>query len=198
MIAYIKGEVTDIDEDRIIVECGNIGYNIFVTGALMSNIGVIGSEVKVYTYLNVKEDAMNLYGFSTKDELRIFKLLIGVNGIGPKGAMGILSFISPDELRMAVIAGDSKTISKAPGIGAKTAMKLIIELKDKLKLEDYTAGVISEIGGNSVLDDNRKDAIEALVALGYSQAESTKAVRAVKADKDIKVEEILKLALREL
>ena len=112
--------------------------------------------------------------------------------------MGILSFISPDELRMAVIAGDSKTISKAPGIGAKTAMKLIIELKDKLKLEDYTAGVISEIGGNSVLDDNRKDAIEALVALGYSQAESTKAVRAVKADKDIKVEEILKLALREL
>ena len=122
-------------EVSVIVEAGNIGYEIFMTGNAMAQIH-IGQELKIHTYFHVREDVMQLYGFFSKDDLQIFKLLLGVNGVGPKGAMGILSGITADELRFAVLSDDVKTLSKAPGIGKKTAQKLILELKDKMNLED--------------------------------------------------------------
>lgn len=196
MISYIKGTVEDIYEDRIVVECNNIGYNIYTTSAVKVNIG---DNVKMYTYLNVREDAMLLYGFLSKDELRVFKLILGVSGIGPKGALNILSSISVEELQMAVMSNDSKRIAKAQGIGPKTAQKLIIELKDKLKASDVFA---SEVSGNEVsaLSDSKSEALEALTVLGYSPTESLKAVNAAIGilGTEADTEQILKASLKQI
>ena len=135
MISFVKGTVADIGENCLVVENGGIGYEIYMTGQDLRKAR-IGEEKKIHTFLYVREDILQLYGFFSKDDLGMFKLLIGVNGVGPKGALGILSGISADELRFAVLSDDVKTISKAPGIGKKTAQKMILELKDKLKLED--------------------------------------------------------------
>ena len=135
MYAYIKGEIVDIAEDNVVLECNNIGYNIKVPFSVIQSLPGIGEDVKIYTYTCVREDAFILYGFLTKDDLWIFKKLITVNGIGPKGALGILSAMSADDLRFAIIAGDSKAIAKAPGIGAKSAERIILDLKDKIDLE---------------------------------------------------------------
>ena len=136
MISYIRGELVALEEDKVIVDVGGVGYGIFMSGQAMGQLPPVGSKVKIHTYLNVKEDAMQLYGFLNRDALSVFKLLIGVSGIGPKAGLNILSCLSPDELRFAVLAGDVKTISSAPGIGKKTAEKLILELKDKMSIED--------------------------------------------------------------
>lgn len=196
MISYIKGTVEDIEDNKLIIECNGIGYNIFTPYGLNP---VLHDDIKIYTYLNVREDAMQLYGFASKRDLNLFKLLIGVNGIGPKGALGILSNISCDELQLAIMAEDSTAIAKAPGIGPKTAKKLIIELKDKLKSEDVFA---SEIADNisSKVNDNQSEAVEALVSLGYSPSDSLKAVKAAiqLAGKESTTEELLKLALRQM
>ena len=136
MYAYIKGILTDMSEDTVVVEAGGIGYNIHTTGQTFDYLPSVGEEVKLYTYLNVREDAMVLYGFLTKDDLRVFKLLLGVSGIGPKGALAILSVMTTDDLRFAVLGEDAKAIARAPGVGAKTAQRLILELKDKFSLED--------------------------------------------------------------
>lgn len=135
MISYIKGELTEIMEDAIVVENNGIGFNIRVPATVISEFCVTGEQVKVYTYLQIREDAHSLYGFLTRDDLEIFKMLINVNGIGPKGALAILSTISPDDLRFAVLSDDVKLISSAPGIGAKTAQKLIIVLKTGLSFQ---------------------------------------------------------------
>ena len=127
MISYIRGELA-----AAIVEAGGIGYGIYMSQQTLSMLPAVGEEVKIHTYLNVREDAMQLYGFLTGEDLQVFRLLIGVSGIGPKAGLNILSCLSPDELRFAVLAGDVKTISSAPGIGKKTAEKLILELKDKM------------------------------------------------------------------
>lgn len=197
MISYIKGEVTDIYEDRVVVENNDIGYNIFVPMSLISELRTNGEEIKIYTYLNVKEDAMQLYGFLTKDDLHVFKLLLSVNGIGPKGALGVLSAISPDNLRFAVMAGDIKAITKAPGIGAKTAQRLIIELKDKLNIDEMIGSkdIKAEYNGNESL---KTDTVQALAALGYSATESMKAVNQVTITENMTVEEILKEALKKI
>lgn len=125
MISYIKGELADVFDGGIVVEANGIGYGIFISGRVANLLPPMGSEVKIHTYLNVREDAMQLFGFLTRDDLEIFRLLIGVNGIGPKGALGILSALSADELRFAVIAGDVKAITKAPGIGKKNGRKAV-------------------------------------------------------------------------
>lgn len=199
MISYIKGELTEVFEEIIVVESNGIGYNVRVPASLLSRIPMVGTELKVFTYLYVREDAMNLYGFLTRDDLDIFKLLITVNGIGPKGALGILSTITPDELRFAVLADDVKLISSAPGIGSKTAQKLIIELKDKLKLEDAFEKKLThnneELLHNS---DGKNEAIQALVALGYGSAEAIKAVKQVEELENKDSESILKEALKKL
>lgn len=201
MIGFVNGEIEDIFEDRVLVDCGFMGYNIFVPGNVLDNC-CIGDEVKLYTYLNVREDAMNLFGFLTKDELNVFKLLITVNGIGPKGALAILTIMTPNELRFAVASEDAKLISKAPGVGAKTAQKVILELKDKLNIEDALNDnghiTVENKSVSNVSARNIADAVEVLVTLGYSQSESLKVVKALDVTADMETEDIVKLALKNI
>lgn len=202
MISYIKGQLIDITGDSIVVENNDMGYEIRVPLSVMNELPAAGNDVKVYTYLYVREDILCLYGFLTKDDLGVFKLLITVNGIGPKGALGILSAITPDDLRFAILSDDAKTIAKAPGIGAKTASKLIIELKDKLKLEDVFEQKLSNHEVDFVLQatasDAKNDAIQALMALGYSGTDAMKAVRNIEITQDMSTEDILKLSLKKI
>lgn len=203
MISYIKGELADVTEQSIVLECSGIGYEIAVPVSTLTELPSIGNEVKIHTYLYVREDAVNLYGFLTKEDLYVFKLLIGVNGIGPKGALGILSAITPDELRFAILADDVKTIAKAPGIGSKTAQKLIIELRDKLKLSDvFEQSLAAKAKGIEAVEtagqDIRSEAVQALASLGYSLSEATKAVGKVEITADTTVEQLLKDALKKI
>ncbi|MBQ7563569.1 MAG: Holliday junction branch migration protein RuvA [Lachnospiraceae bacterium] len=197
MIAYIKGTIAAIYEQQIVLEANNIGYNIMMPQSSLDLIGGIGEEIKVYTYLNVREDAMLLFGFLTKDDLELFRQVIQVGGIGPKAGLSLLSAMSADDLRFAIVSSDEKTIAKAPGIGKKTAQRLIIDLKDKISLRDaFEAKLAGEGEGETpggVSGSEQTEALEALVALGYSQAQALKAVRASDAED---VEEILKQALK--
>lgn len=200
MISYIKGELVELTENAIVLDHDGMGFLIMMPASILAKLPAIGSELKVHTYLYVKEDALDLYGFLTKDDLKVFRLLITVSGIGPKGALAILSTMSPDDLRFAVLAGDSKTISKAPGIGSKTAQKLIIELKDKLKIEDVLDGGAD--GGyepqSDMGDTAAAEAVMALTALGYSSADATRAIRQVDGGADMDSEALLKAALKKL
>ncbi len=204
MIAYIKGELSGVYTENIVMEQGGIGYEISVPASVMPQLPPLGEKLKIYTYLYVREDAMKLYGFLTREDLEIFKLLITVSGIGPKGALGILSVITPDDLKFAILAGDVKAIAKAPGIGQKTAGKVVLELKDKLKLSEvfeeslHTNGRKStevESGENA---DIRNEAVQALTALGYGSTEALKAVRQVKITEDMSVEDLLKQSLKHI
>lgn len=199
MISYIRGELSAVEEDKIVIETGGIGYGIFMPAQSMGQLPPIGQEVKIYTYLNVREDAMQLFGFLTKDDLHVFKLVIGVSGIGPKGGLSILSKLSPDDLRFAVLANDAKAISAAPGIGKKTAEKLIIELKDKLSVEDILERDAEKTDAVPIADYSsgvQAEAVEALTALGYGSTEAMKAVKKVVLTEKTTVEEVLKQALK--
>ncbi len=201
MIAYLKGEIADITEDNLILEANNIGYNIKISSGTAGMLPGIGEEVKIYTYTYVREDAFLLYGFLTKDDLDIFKKLITVNGIGPKGGLAILSVMSADSLRFAIISGDVKEISKAPGIGKKTAERVILDLRDKVSIEDtfVNKSMAGDLGDVSSGDTNIKnEAIEALTALGYSASEALKAVKQVTVMEDMDTEDILKQALKKM
>ena len=201
MISYIKGELTEVFEDTVVVETNGIGYNIRVPGSVLDRLPSVGSSVRIYTYLYVKEDAMNLFGFLNRDDLSVFNLLLNVSGIGPKGALAILSTIGPDDLRFAVLSEDVKTISSAPGIGAKTAKRLIIELKDKLKLAEVFETALANKEKASSENDvllARNEAVEALVALGYASAQAMKAVQQVENAEEKDSEQILKEALKKL
>lgn len=201
MISYIKGELTEVFEDTVVVETNGIGYNIRVPGSVLDRLPSVGSSVRIYTYLYVKEDAMNLFGFLNRDDLSVFKLLLNVSGIGPKGALAILSTIGPDDLRFAVLSEDVKTISSAPGIGAKTAKRLIIELKDKLKLAEVFETALANKEKASSENDvllAKNEVVEALVALGYASAQAMKAVQQVENAEEKDSEQILKEALKKL
>lgn len=205
MYAYIKGTLEETTEDSVVVEAGGIGYNIKVSTATAELLPGVGNEVKIYTYTLVREDAFALFGFLTRDDLEIFKKLIAVNGIGPKGGLAVLSVMSADALRFAVMAGDAKAIAKAPGIGAKTAERVILELRDKISLEDTLKGLGEPAGasGNAAGaqgGDNlmKREAIEALVALGYAASDATAAVKKVEVTEDTTSETILKLALKHI
>lgn len=202
MISFIKGTVEDIEEDKIVVETGNIGYNIFVPASVINKISRTGGEVKVYTYLSVREDAMVLFGFLTKDDLTLFKQLISVNGVGPKAGLNILSTYSAEELRIAILSGDSKAISKAPGIGAKTASKIILELKDKIDVSVAFGGddPLEAQTGAFVDSGIKQDAMDALMVLGYSASSAMMAVNAtLNSVPDIKdTGELVKLSLKYL
>lgn len=199
MISYIKGELVEVTENAIVLDHGGMGFSIMMPASILAKLPQIGSELKVHTYLYAKEDILDLYGFLTKDDLKIFKLLITVNGIGPKGALAILSAMTPDDLRFAVLAGDAKTISKAPGIGNKTAQKLIIELKDKLKIEDVLDGSDGGYETSSDMGDTAAaEAVMALTALGYSAADATRAVKLVDNAGNMDSEALLKAALKKL
>lgn len=201
MYAYLNGILVDIEEDNCIIDVNDIGYNVQISGQTMTRLPGIGERVKLFTYTNVKEDALQLYGFLSKADLEMFKKCITVSGIGPKGALGLLSAMNADDLRFAIISQDVKAISKAPGIGKRTAERLILELKDKLAIDD--AMINKEInayqGGTIVIDDaQKKEAVEALVALGYGQTESLKAVNAVPDAENMDAGALLKAALKKL
>lgn len=201
MIAFVKGILDSVSEDRIVVENQGIGFEILVPGSVVQSLPQVGNTVKIYTYTYVREDVLQLYGFLTKDGMDMFKLLITVNGIGPKGALGILSVMDVDTLRLAILSDDAKSIAKAPGIGAKTASKLVLELKDKCHLEDiFESGMPEEetMAVTSIDHEARNDAIQALVALGYSATEATQAVRNTEVTPDMTVEDILKQSLKNL
>ena len=201
MIAFVHGIAAEMTENSVIVETGGIGYEIYMTGESLSQLPM-GEKVKIHTYFQVREDAMQLYGFLKKDDLQMFKLLLGVNGVGPKAAMGVLSGITADELRFAVLSDDVKTLSKAPGIGKKTAQKLILELKDKLKLEDAfelkLAHEQEKAAVSGDVSDGRQEAVAALVALGYSSTNALRAVRKVTEVSPDDVEGLLKAALKNM
>ena len=196
MIGFVEGIIEYIDVDKIVVNNNGVGYNVFMPASQIDTLNV-DETVRVFTYLNVREDAMQLFGFLTGDDLEVFKLLITVNGIGPKGGLAVLSTITTDDLRVAVISEDAKAISKAPGIGAKTAQKVIIELKDKLNLEDVLE---PKLDANFQVNDNNSmsEAVMALVALGYSQADAYRAVKSIDNIEELDVENVIKMALKKI
>lgn len=201
MYAYIKGILAEITEDAIIVENQGIGYEIAVPGQVFDYLPSVGEEVKIYTYHYVREDAILLYGFLTKEDVRIFKMLIGVSGIGPKGALAILSVLSTDDLRFAILGDDAKAIVKAPGVGAKTAQRVIIELKDKLSLEDAFEQKLANQAQKAELNPAvgvKNEAILALTSLGYSQSEALKVLQGIEISPDDQVEDVLKMALKQM
>lgn len=200
MYSYIKGTLEEVGESFVVVDNHGIGYQIQTPANIVDNLPDIGNAVKLYTYLHVKEDAMSLFGFLTKDDLKIFQLLLGVSGIGPKGALGVLSVLSADDLRFAVVGGDAKAIAKAPGIGAKTAQRVILELKDKLNIEEVFED--KELDGEHISMSESKtvknEAVQALVALGYSSSEALSVISKIDIAEEESVEEILKSALKQM
>lgn len=193
MISFVVGIIEYVDEEVAVIDNNGIGLSVYMSKDELASLGQ-GEEVKVFTYLDVKENDMKLYGFLTRDKLDIFKKLIGVNGVGPKGAIAIISTLPGDSLYIAIATSDDKAIAKSPGIGAKTAQKIVIDLKDKIDLEEVITGEIDQSTisvSNSVMDD----AIMALVALGYSNTEAARAVKNVKITEEMNDEDVLRLAL---
>ena len=202
MLSYIIGEVAEISADTVVIENNGIGFNIKTSAMTIDSLPPVGDMVRIYTYLHVREDAMQIFGFLSKDELEVFKLLLNVNGIGPEGALGILSAISTDDLRFAVLSDDVNLIKSCPGVGAKTAQKLIIELKDKLRLEDAFEMAVNNNNKKNTVQDNTvivmNEAVEALVSLGYSSKDAIAAVKKVENIQNKNSEQILKEALKGL
>lgn len=200
MIAFVKGTLVEAGENVAVIENNGIGFNIYITGRDAGQLVRSGMEVLLYTYMDVREDAIQLFGFLSKDDLEIFRLLLKVNGIGPKAALGVLTALSATDLRFAVLADDIKAISAAPGIGKKTAQKLVLELKDKFSLQDAFEHKMAE--STEVLsaapNDNQGEAVQALVALGYSGSDALKAVKAAHVTEDMSTEDILKAALKHI
>ena len=203
MIGFVKGIVEYVSEDCVVVDVGGVGYNVHVSTDTASKMPRIGEEAKLYTYTSVREDAIWLYGFLARKDLEIFKKCISVSGIGPKGALSILSVMDADTLRYAITSGDKKAISKAPGVGPKMAERLILELKDKVTIDDdMISREIADhaVSGNGFVVDTpqKREAIEALVALGYGQTESLKAVNSIPNIEELDSGAILKAALKRM
>lgn len=201
MYAFIKGRIDSLAEENVVLDVGGIGYNIKISSGTFALLPGIGEEVKLYTYTSVREDALCLFGFLSRDDLEVFKKLITVNGIGPKGGLAILSVMSADNLRFAILSGDAASIAKTPGIGKKTAERVILDLKDKISLEDTLIHremqVVSNVEG-APEQKTRNEAVEALTALGYSASDAIHAVKNVSVEEDMDVETILKLALKNM
>ena len=203
MIAYVHGIIEDIAEDNVVIDVGGVGINVRISADTAGRLPGMGEPVRLYTYTSVKEDSFLLYGFLSRNDLTMFKQCITVNGIGPKGALAILSVMDADSLRFAIMSEDYKAVSKAPGIGAKTAQRLVLELKDKITIDDslinreiaVTAAGNSNISADSV---QKKEAVEALVSLGYGQTESLKAVNSIEGIEDMDSGAILKAALKKM
>ena len=201
MIAYVKGIIEDITIDNVVIDVGGIGYNVRISADTASRLPGIGEAVKIYTYTYVKEDAFLLYGFLSRNDLAMFKQCITVSGIGPKGALAIWSVMDADSLRFAIMSDDTKAIAKAPGIGARTAQRLILELKDKITIDDTLINkeIAATAASNSGAESPQKrEAVDALVALGYGQAESMKAVNSIEGIENMDSGAVLKAALKKM
>lgn len=199
MIAYIKGEVTELSVGRLVLENQGLGYELQVSAGDLEELH-IGQTVKIYTYVQLmeREGTFQSFGFLRKDSLEVFRMLLGVSGIGPKAALGILSGLGPDTLRFAILSDDVKTISKAPGIGRKTAQKLILELKDKFSLEEAFEKKLETVQAQeeTAKTPAAQEAVEALTALGYSPADALRAVKKADTGEDMDVEQLLKASLK--
>lgn len=192
MFAYIKGSLEMKLNNYVVIETGGIGYKIFMTDTSIDKIGDIGSIVKVHTYYYVREDNISLYGFLTNEELRMFELLLSVSGVGAKSAITILSCITPSEFAIAIISNDVAKMKKVKGVGAKTAERIILELKDKLK--DYNGTEIEEKKNNKVDEEKMAEAISALQVLGYNRKEILQAMDKIDTD-NLEVEDIIRKGL---
>lgn len=199
MFYYVSGIVAEIEANLAVIDCGGVGYACATTNFTLSQLKK-GEKAKLYTYLNVKEDGVDLFGFTTQSELHTFKLLLGVNGVGPKAALSILSSTTPDNLAMSIVMGDEKTLMAAPGIGKKIAQRIILELKDKLSKDQGNlsaapefGGVVSAIGTNS----KAKEASEALSVLGYGSQEIAAALKGLDIE-SLPLEELIRQALKKM
>ena len=191
MYYYIKGTLVQKSDNYIVVDANGVGYMIYTSLNSMQNTGEIGKKITIYTYLHVREDVMDVFGFTTIEEKNMFMQLISVSGVGPKAALSILSVTTPAKFAVAVITNDVKTITKASGVGPKMAQRVILELKDKMKTDELEIDLEDE--SDDILSDNRSEAISALVVLGYSSNDAQKAVKGI--DGTLSVEEIIKKAL---
>lgn len=191
MYYYIKGTLVQKNDNYIVVDANGVGYMIYTSLNSMQNTGEVGKKITIYTYLHVREDVMDLFGFTTIEEKNMFMQLISVSGVGPKAALSILSVTTPAKFAVAVITNDVKTITKASGVGPKMAQRVILELKDKMKTDELEIDLEDE--SDDILSDNRSEAISALVVLGYSSNDAQKAIKGI--DGTLSVEEIIKKAL---
>lgn len=206
MISFIHGKLAEIQDGFIVVEASGVGYGIRVPATVISGLPSMGEEVKIYTYFSLNQNGVELCGFLTPEDREMFTMLLSVSGVGPKAALGILSALSPDDLRMAIVTGDSKSISKAPGVGTKTAQRIVLDLKDKLDATEVFSTALDHGSARSGapasaavgMHSAQREAIEALVALGYSELEAGRAVKKVDITADMTVDQVLKLSLKNL
>ena len=204
MLAYVKGELVQKQIGYVVIDVGGLGYKVFMSEPSIEEIGNIGDEVKVHTYYRVSEDDISLFGFNTQEELRMFELLISVSGIGAKTAIAMLACIEPSQFAIAVISDDIDTLKKIPGVGPKSAQRIVLELKDKMKKEQQISELTnatleqkSKIKKVIVADSKTQEAIDALQVLGYTKKDVEKALEQIDTA-ELKVEDIIKKALREL
>ena len=196
MISYIKGNLETKNVDSVVIDVGGIGYKIFMSVNSIDRLGETGNNVKVHTYMRVREDDISLYGFCTNEELKMFEQLLSVSGVGAKSALTILSNISPSSFALAIISGDVATLKNLPGIGAKSAQRMILELKDKMKTQDAIETEFIPVK-NVAINDKAKDAVEALQVLGYARRDIDLAISKIDT-KELSVEEIIKQGLKYL
>ena len=204
MIAYVKGELAQKQIGYVVIDVGGIGYKVFMADSSIDQIGNVGDNVKVYTYYRVSEDDISLFGFNTQEELRMFELLISVSGIGAKTASTMLGCIEPSQFAIAVISNDIDTLKRIPGVGPKSAQRIVLELKDKMKKEQQIAELSnatleqkSQVRKIIVADSKVQEAIDALQVLGYSKKDVEKVLEQIDTE-ELSVEDIIKKALREL
>ena len=200
MISFVQGTLAAKEGDLIVVQAGAVGLNIHVPLTVTEQLPKTGEEVMIHTYLKVAEDSLTLYGFLSVRDREMFCRLINVNGIGPKGALAVLSTLTPDDLRMAVLTGDAKAIARAPGVGLKTAQRILLDLKDKISFEDletFADQGAAQPAGRGAAAGAASEAVEALVQLGYSLSDAGRAVRAVEGAEQMDSEQILKAALKQ-
>ena len=201
MFAFVEGIIDDLDYENCIIDIGGFGVNVGISARTAAQLPGIGEHAKLYTYTSVREDDLSLYGFLSRDDLDMFRRLISVSGVGPKSALGILSELDADSVRFAVLSGDAKTLSKAPGVGAKTAQRIVLELKDKVKLSDESMVSHMMNGPEKTVSDksltqSQQDAIEALITLGYSATDSRRAVLAANVSETADSGEIMSAAMK--
>ncbi len=197
MYEYIKGIFVGISKDYVVVDNNGMGYKIYTSGSTMANMPKTNDSVLLYIKQIVREDFIGLYGFLTKDEIEMFSLAISTNGVGPKAALSLLSICNVSSLKYAIVSGDEKTIQRAPGIGKKIAQRIILELREKIHIEQCEVNNLSQISGSNLIDDRKLiDVLGALMSLGYSEKEAEKALKSI--NKEASLENMIKDCLKYL
>ena len=196
MIYSVRGKLTHIENNLAVVECAGVGYAVRTSAVTISRLPGMGEETTLYTYLHITENGIDLFGFSDQGELNCFKMLLGDTRVGPRAALSVLSSVTAEQFALAVASGDAKTLSRAPGLGMKTAQRIILELKDKISKEQAAAGISMPEIPMAASSSNAGEAINALVVLGYTQSEATSVV--TKLDPELSVEDMIKKGLQKL